>query len=190
MGGWSGYCRRVDEWTGVDFWTVGIAAAAALVAVGQALIAWRARKDALKASAAAGAHEAAALQAATDSADALAGSKEATDRIAAVLEAAQAGWRPWSFIDLGGGHLKWLVRNETGHRVNAWLSFPDATRSQILTSELEPGMYRSVGPGETLSFTWERRGPAARTDAVVAITWWLPGETPEVFQDTLIWPDA
>jgi len=173
----------------VDFATVGVAAVAAGVAVWQAFIARRARKDAEKASEAAEVHKAAALKAATDSAASLAGSEAATVRIAAAIEAAQAPRPRWVFHQDAEDPSKWTVVNNTPHRLNALLSFPGRDLAHDLLHDVPPSnRFKAVGPGDTMSFTWKLFLPDARRDAVVAVKWWVDGEPEIIDTFTVVMP--
>lgn len=177
----------ISNWINVALFVVSLVALGA--AVSQARTARRAQTEAVKASEAAGEHERAALLAAEDSAASLASTSAATERVARAIEDAQRVWTPWAISSLGGGHHRWVVVNMTGHRVSANLSFPHTNVGHILTPGTGRGLFREVGPGESIEFTWERRGPGARKDARVRVDWFLPSGGMQVSEGTAIIPD-
>jgi hypothetical protein len=176
----------VSNWINAALLLVAVVALVATVS--QARTARLAQKESQAASLEAERHERAALAAAEASADSLARTSEATERLAEAIEDAQRVRTPWVVESLGGGHFRWRVRNMTGQRVSANLSFPDAPTGNVLIPETQSGAFREVGPGEAIGFTWDRRGPGSRTDARVSVTWYAPMGEMQISEGTAIFP--
>lgn len=125
------------------WWAVLVAGLAAAVAAWQAWEARRARSDARRARDAAGAHEAAALDAARDAAGAAERGAKAQERIATVVESQseQDTWRKTKKTS-----ELWRISNVSGHEVQYVNFDTDDERLQVI-GDTGDG-FESLGPRE------------------------------------------
>ncbi len=162
-----------------EWWTVIVAAAAAMIAIWQAFEARNARTQALTAAKEAAEHEKAALRASQESATAAGRSAAAHERMVQLAEEDRAG-NEWDFEPLQGE--LWAAVNRLGQDVFARLEGHDRLSERRVRQApgfQDPGAWRKVRRGERIEFELLERATLSGT-ASVAVYWRISEGSPQL----------